>query len=252
VDRWAASPVVDGGGGVSAGGEISDRGAGPDTHGGLIYSSVNPAVFDRIPSTARSVLDIGCGDGTLGRALKQRAACEVTGVTFSAEEARRAAEVIDRVQCVDLESADLSALGSFDAVVCSHVLEHLRDPRRLLVRLRANVAPEGLLVVALPNPMFWRQRLAFTAGRFRYTKGGLMDDTHLRFFDWVTARELVESAGFRIIDAMADGGWPGSRFVPRVLGQTLDRLATSARPGLFGTQFVFRARPANAGAPAAP
>jgi SAM-dependent methyltransferase len=210
-----------------------------------VYSSVNPAVLDRIPATASSVLDIGCGDGTLGRALKDRAPCRVTGVTSSLAESSSAESALDAVVRADVETADLSGLGRFDVVVCSHVLEHLRDPMQFLTRIRANVAADGLLVVALPNPMLWRQRLAFAAGRFRYTQGGIMDDTHLKFFDWVTARQLVTGAGFQIVKATADGGWPGARFLPRPLGRLMDRLATVARPGLFGVQFVISARPAS-------
>lgn len=215
-------------------------GAAPDA--GRVYSSVNRAVFDRVPLAAGSVLDVGCGDGTLGAALKARAACAVTGVTSSTEESRRAGAVLDAVILADLESADLTALGRFEVIICSHVLEHLRDPGRVLTQLRSNLTPGGRLIVALPNPLLWRQRLAFLAGRFRYTQGGIMDDTHVKFFDWVSAGQLVESAGYRVVQAVADGGWPGSRFLPAPLGQALDRLATSMRPGLFGVQFVIEAR----------
>jgi len=209
-----------------------------------VYGSVNPAVFERISSAATSILDVGCGDGTLGRALKQRSNCRVTGITSSQEETRRAREVLDEVVCADLETIDTSALGRFDAVVCSHVLEHLRDPRRLLDRLRGCFTADGVLIVALPNPMLWRQRLAFAAGKFRYTAGGIMDDTHLRFYDWVTAQDLVRSAGYQVADAFADGGCPGSRFLPGPMARALDGWATALSPGLFGVQFVIRARPA--------
>jgi hypothetical protein len=80
------------------------------------------------------------------------------------------------------------------------------------------------------------------AGRFRYTQGGIMDDTHLKFFDWITARRLVETAGYEVVGAVAEGGCPGSRFLPGFLGGALDRLATTMRPGLFGVQFVIVAR----------
>ena len=209
-----------------------------------IYGSVNPAVLARIPSTAGSILDVGCGDGMLGRALKERAPCRVTGVTFSEAERLRAEAVLDRVVEADLDRGDFADLGQFDTIVCSHVLEHLREPGALLARLRANLADGGTLVVALPNPLYWRQRIAFARGEFRYTPGGLMDDTHLRFFDWVTAQELVERAGYQVVEATADGGWPGSRFLPPGVGQTLDHFASARFPGLVGIQFVITARAA--------
>ena len=36
----------------------------------LVYQSVNQRVLDSVPSLARNVLDIGCGGGDLGEALK--------------------------------------------------------------------------------------------------------------------------------------------------------------------------------------
>jgi SAM-dependent methyltransferase len=211
-----------------------------------IYSGVNPVVFARIPTSATAVLDLGCGDGTLGRAIKARAPCRVVGVTFSQAESAHAEATLDAVVRADINTADLASLGRFDVIVCSHILEHLVDPKSVLRRLRNNVAPGGRVIVALPNPLLWRQRLAFLAGRFRYTEGGIMDDTHLRFFDWKTARELIEGAGYTIDEKTADGGVPGSRFLHRVsmaLGDRVDRAATTALPGLLAVQFVFSARP---------
>jgi SAM-dependent methyltransferase len=207
-----------------------------------VYGSVNRAVFDRIPATSVSVLDVGCGDGKLGAALKARAPCVVTGITSSEEEARLAKSALDAVLLADLDSADLTSLGHFAIIVCSHVLEHLRDPASLLKRLRPHLALGGRLLVALPNPLVWRQRLEFLAGRFRYTRGGIMDSTHLKFFDWTTAGELIEGAGYSVVDAVAEGGWPGSRFLPSRLRTAVDRWATTRGPGLFGVQFVIEAR----------
>jgi 16S rRNA G1207 methylase RsmC len=39
----------------------------PDTY----YAMCNPALLRAIPATARRILDVGCGEGSLGRALKQ-------------------------------------------------------------------------------------------------------------------------------------------------------------------------------------
>ena len=209
------------------------------------YNAVNRPALARIPSDVRRVLDVGCGDGALGRALKARRPTEVVGLTHSRQEASRAREVLDVTLCIDLDSAgldsDLSALGRFDCIVCSHVLEHLRDPARLLAQLRANLTIRGLVVIALPNALHYRQRLAFLSGRFRYTDGGIMDRTHYRFFDWTTARQLVEEAGLHLVEAAAEGGFPGSRFLGPAR-PLIDRAAVRAFPGAFAAQFVLTAR----------
>jgi 2-polyprenyl-3-methyl-5-hydroxy-6-metoxy-1,4-benzoquinol methylase len=205
-----------------------------------VYGAINQPVLERIPRDAASVLDLGCGDGALGRALKARQPVRVVGVTFSTAEAELARRTLDRVETADLESANLRPLGKFDCVVASHVLEHLRDPLALLGRLRDNLGPEGTLLVALPNALHYRQRLAFAAGRFRYTDGGIMDRTHYRFFDWDTARALVRDAGFRLVGEAADGTFPASRFFGPAR-RSLDRTAMRWLPGLFGGQFVLSA-----------
>jgi 2-polyprenyl-3-methyl-5-hydroxy-6-metoxy-1,4-benzoquinol methylase len=208
----------------------------------LEYDSLNRPVFDLIPTTARRVLDVGCGVGTLGRAVKARQPSEVVGLTFSSAEAERAGGALDQVVVQDLEAFDPTGLGTFDCVVCSHVLEHLRHPERVLAAVRPLLTSGGCLVVALPNVLVWRQRVRFALGRFRYTDGGLMDRTHFRFFDWKSAQEVVTAAGYTVRSAKADGGFPGSRFLPGV-GKLIDRGALKLFPGLFGWQVILSAVP---------
>src|SRR5690606_10671353 len=117
----------------------------------MLYDAVNEAVLSRIPTTARRVLDLGCGCGALGRRLKQRQEAEIVGVTFSREEASRAKGVLDGVVEANLEDLDVGQLGRFDCVVASHVLEHLQSPEALLERVRSCLDESGVLLVALPN-----------------------------------------------------------------------------------------------------
>ncbi len=212
----------------------------------MIYQSINQAVFERIPRAARSLLDVGCGGGVFGAAVKSSRVCTVVGVTYSEAEAVQARERLDRVEVADLNDFEPAGLGTFDCIVCSHVLEHLHDPQQVLRRLRACLAPGGVLLVALPNVLFWKQRLEFVRGRFRYTDGGLMDRTHVRFFDWVSADQLVREAGFEVIERVADGVFPLSRLFGSVLSDRINRAALRRFPGLFGVQFVWRCVPAAA------
>lgn len=204
----------------------------------MIYESVNPAVLQRIPAGTRTLLDVGCGGGVFGAAVKAASPCTVVGVTYSEAEAGQARQGLDRVVVADLNDFDPAPLGKFDCIVCSHVLEHLHAPQQVLLRLRACLKPGGRLVVALPNVLFWKQRLQFLAGRFRYTDGGLMDRTHVRFFDWHGADQLVRDAGFAVTSRQADGGFPLSRRLGARLSAAVDRWALRRFPGLFGFQFV--------------
>src|ERR1700712_3083906 len=131
----------------------------------LLYGSVNPAVLSRVPEASRRILDVGCGTGSLGAALKQgHDSRYVAGITHSDREAERAREVMDQVVVADLESHDFRDLGAFDCIICSHVLEHLRNPSVVLSRLATLLAPGGSVLVALPNVLYWRQRLQFLRG----------------------------------------------------------------------------------------
>jgi SAM-dependent methyltransferase len=202
----------------------------------LIYGALNRAIFEAVPKDARRVLDLGCGDGALGQALKQSGVNEVIGVTYSLAESERAKH-LDRVVLADLNDFDPTGLEGFDCVICSHVLEHLYQPEVLLRKLHRVLTPDGNLIVGLPNVLYWRQRLKFLAGKFRYTSGGLMDETHFRFYDWGSSRNLIRETGFAIISAKADGGFPMSRYSLALRG-VLDGLAVNLAPGLFGFQFV--------------
>ena len=51
-------------------------------------------------------------------------------------------------------------------------------------------------MLSLPNAVVWDNRVRIMLGRFDYRNSGTMDRTHLRFFTFRSARELVENAGF--------------------------------------------------------
>lgn len=206
-----------------------------------VYGGVNRAVAQAVPTCTGSVLDLGCGDGSFGAWLKSHGVRSVTGVTVHGPEAALARQCLDRVIEADLDRWQPEETDRYDGIVASHVLEHLCDPWSLLRRLQRVARPETWLVVALPNVLFWRQRLSFLRGRFRYTGGGIMDSTHLRFFDWTAADGLLVESGWIPEVRLADGGFPGSRYSGPLRG-AVDRLACRVWPGLFGFQFVFKAR----------
>lgn len=148
------------------------------------------------------VLDIGAADGSVARVLK-KLGCRVWGIEADKIAAEEAALACEAVVVGDVEAMDLpEALGGkrFDVVLLLDVLEHLRDPAAVLSSIKGVLAPKGYAVASIPNVAHVAVRLQLLKGRFTYTDTGLLDRTHLRFFDRASVGELLLSAGFQAFD----------------------------------------------------
>jgi hypothetical protein len=88
----------------------------------------------------------------------------------------------------------------FDVVLMLDVLKHLVDPATVLRRLTPVVAEGGWGVISLPNIAHVSTRLALLEGHFTYTETGLLDRTHLRFFDRAGIDDLLAEAGWGLFD----------------------------------------------------
>jgi 2-polyprenyl-3-methyl-5-hydroxy-6-metoxy-1,4-benzoquinol methylase len=168
---------------------------------GLIYGeNINSSLL-RLFAPGHRVLDIGCGAGAWGAALKARGAQELVGIEISDTAAALAEQRYDDVHRDSVEELTLGALGArrFDTIVAADVIEHLVDPWKELSRWREWVAPSANLVLSVPNLRYFRilVRLA-VEGRFDYDDaGGLMDRTHLRWFTKKSLTDELLKAGWR-------------------------------------------------------
>ena len=166
--------------------------------------------FDRpelralVPPGAGRVLDVGCGAGALGAALRREREVEVVGLELSPTAAARAAERLDAVIEANLEELEELPFepGHFDAMVCGDVLEHLHDPHRLLRVLRPWLAADGALVCSIPNVGHWSVVLPLLAqDRWPYADAGLLDRTHVHFFTLSEAELMLRECGFALQSA---------------------------------------------------
>lgn len=191
----------------------------------------------------RRVLDVGCAEGYLAEILAARGFA-VTGVDLPGTPHPDSIEFAG----ADLDSGLPQLDETFDFILCADVLEHVRDPLRLLQECRERLAPGGALIASLPNSGHAYFRANVLLGRFPQHDRGLFDRTHLRFYMWEGWQRLLASAGFHV-EAVRVSGVPVGLAMPQWEGSAgvaamewLSYQAARMWKTLFAYQFIVRAR----------
>ena len=171
-----------------------------------------PEMLGVVPADARTVLEVGCAEGYFGGTLREQRAIEIWGIELLPEVAERAKARLDRVLVGKVEDhIPLLADGYFDCIVCNDVLEHLVDPWTVLTELRHKLSIRGSLVASIPNVRhFPNLKNLLWHKDWQYTKWGILDRTHLRFFTAKSIKRMFEDCGYELLSVQGidDKDWP--------------------------------------------
>ncbi len=174
-----------------------------------------------------SILEVGCSNGATGALALSRGKCgRYCGVELFPEPAAAARERLTEVVEGDVEELELPwPERSFDALILSEVLEHLRDPWAVLGLLQPLLRPGALVFASTPNVAHREIVVMLLRGRWELRSYGSLDATHLRWFTPSSLRQAFEEAGY-VVDSAGPLGalGPGSAIVDRVLRGRLRHL----------------------------
>lgn len=206
------------------------------------FEQARPELVAQLPpGPLGRLLDVGCGAGGVGRALRNRVD-SLAGIELDAEAAASAREVYDEVRTGRAEDVVTELAGPFDTILAYDLLEHLADPGELVERLRGLAAADALLHVSVPNARHWSLVRDLVAhGTFGYTDWGHRDRTHLR---WFTRADLVT--------LLEEGGWRVERTMHAPLtaaGRAAERLTRGRSAEFLVYQWSALSRNAPAGSP---
>lgn len=148
-------------------------------------------------------LDVGCSDGKLGQALIYDKSCIVDGIEFNSNMKNLCISkgYKNVFQCdlnTEIKNLDCSK-KSYDYIILADILEHLIDPKKTLDYFLEYLKDDGAIIISVPNVAFIQIRLNLLFGNWNYTKFGIMDETHTKFYTFKTIQELVKSANLKII-----------------------------------------------------
>ncbi|NMC20176.1 MAG: class I SAM-dependent methyltransferase [Thermogutta sp.] len=150
------------------------------------------------------VLDVGCGNHSPTVTKQYFPRCRYEGLDCGRwnRDARDDA-LMDAFYEIDLDRPELLTAvpsAAYDLVICSHVLEHLRDPWAVIPELARAVKPGGFLYIEVPAER--SLRLPRAQDGFLGIRGCLNfadDPTHRGLVSVDRAAELLDRAGLRVV-----------------------------------------------------
>jgi hypothetical protein len=79
------------------------------------------------------------------------------------------------------------------------VLEHVLYPDDVLNFFVKNYLKDnGKVIISLPNIANWQIRFQLLLGKFDYMETGIMDKTHLHFYTFKSAKEMIQRNNLKI------------------------------------------------------
>jgi len=156
---------------------------------GFVFAGPERAELFRryVGGPGRRVLDLGCRDGALSSVYAE--GNSLVGLDADREALAEAEKLGIETRWADLDEPLPFEDASFDVAVAGELLEHLRDPQRVVGEVRRVLRPGGTFVASVPNAYRLKNRIRFLLGRKPED-----DPTHLQMFSAGEVRSLL--AGF--------------------------------------------------------
>lgn len=177
----------------------------------LTPGTSNAWAFDRIQEGS-TVLELGCAVGFLTKHLSENKGCVVDVIEIDEAAGRSATPYARRAWLGvegNLEQDCLLRIekDQYDYIVALDVLEHLRDPAKVLAQARKLLKSTGVLLLSVPNIAHDAVVVDLFNAHFRYRELGLLDNTHVSFFTHERLTDMLRDQGYRLrrMDALRKG-----------------------------------------------
>jgi 2-polyprenyl-3-methyl-5-hydroxy-6-metoxy-1,4-benzoquinol methylase len=166
----------------------------------LDFNNTMSIMIDEIKPNS-TVLEFGPASGRLTQYLRDEESCKMYIVELDEEAAKIASEFAEGTVIGDIETyewLDKFQEVKFDYILFADVLEHLRNPEKVLERCKEVLKDDGYIIVSLPNIAHNSIIIDLIKGKFEYQSTGLLDNTHIRFWTYETIEKTFKDLGLNV------------------------------------------------------
>lgn len=150
-----------------------------------------------LPKNAVRVLDVGCSSAVLTAEIaKSLPKSKVTGVDSYKKVIDFAKAKYPHLQLLVADAHKLPfADKSFDLVICTETLEHVTDPKKVLLEIKRVLSKNGRAIISMDSGSFLFRTIWYF---WTKTKGRVWENAHLHEFNAQVLENLIKEAGFKI------------------------------------------------------
>jgi SAM-dependent methyltransferase len=156
-------------------------------------------LYNRLRARPFTILDVGCGNHSPTKTKHWFPKCQYFGIDralYNIDDADL--RCVERLFLIDLDSTELDDIPDlfFDAILVSHVIEHLKRGLEVLHTLASKkLKPGGLIYVEFPS--IRAMALPTMPGTLNFCD----DDTHIRIYDVKDVANVLLEDGLKILRA---------------------------------------------------
>lgn len=146
------------------------------------------------------ILDVGCFDGKILRALEKDGYRNLYGLDFSETSKKCFNKSLIHFASYDIESDEVPFSGKFDVIIYSDVLEHLFLPQTVLLNIKSKLSARGMIMLSVPNAGWFLNGVLlsfFPSKLFISTAFGPWG--HTCQFTFYEINKIAQQLGFNII-----------------------------------------------------
>jgi len=215
-----------------------------------LFLDILNSLNDRGMLKYTKALDVGCHSGIYSKIMSDYGFKNVQGLDISKRAIIKATEAFGMssdsksIKFMQTNAESITSDDKYDLILCTEVIEHTKNPVKVIKNIKALLSDDGIGVVSLPNAFSLPYSLTYIIRTLKGEKMSQEEHDHLKYPFWKSIK-IFKEIGFKIIETTGTNilfGGPvfslyRSSFFPKI--NKLNFYISKLWPFKYCSQFFF-------------